>query len=170
MKKNKQTNKTNKNLCLLTTQNFQSKVTSFLPQSSGKWLRVLIVVQQQWSSRFLMIIDSRRPIISLTFPHNHAAHTHLCSQAYGPPLANQLAPHPSTQQPPSPLVFMLACSVPLHLEDECGEGGEDNKKETSLCLSSLIGSKLAGPWVKGQSDQSCNGNTSCHWSPTSCLR
>lgn len=134
------TNKQTKKLCLLTTQNFQSKVTSFLPQSSGKWLRVLIVVQQQWSSRFLMIVDSSHPIIVLAFPHNYAALTHLRSQACGPPLANQLAPHPSTQQAPSPLKFMSVCSAPLHLEDECGEGGEDNKKETSLCLSSLIGS------------------------------
>lgn len=51
-------------------------------------------------------------------------------------------------------------------------GGERRQqKEKYLCgLRFLIGSQRAEPLVKGQSGQSCIGSTSCHSSPTSCLR
>lgn len=44
------------------------------------------------------------------------------------------------------------------------------KKETFAGLRVLTGSQWAGPWVKGQSGQSCIGSTSCRSSPASCPR
>lgn len=86
--------------------------------------------------------NNSRPIVFFPFPHTFAALSQLCSHACGPPSKPASSPgtsiHPAGPLPP--LVFTLVCSAPLHLEDECGEGGGDNKKETSLCLSSLIGS------------------------------
>jgi len=95
--------------------------------------------------------------------------SHLCSHVCSSPSC-QPARHIHLSLP------LLWCSrwcaaLLCTWEDDCGEGGAgDNKKETSLCPSSLNGSSLAGPWVKGQSGQSCIGNTSCRSSPTSCLR
>lgn len=50
------------------------------------------------------------------------------------------------------------------------KGAETTKKgkESFAGLRVLIGSRWAGPWVKGQSGQSCIGSTSCRSSPTSC--
>lgn len=47
---------------------------------------------------------------------------------------------------------------------------EEATKEKSLCPSSLIGSWLVKPWVKEQLDQNYIGNSTCHLSPTSCLK
>lgn len=52
--------------------------------------------------------------------------------------------HPSTQQAPSPLVF----STSIHLEDECGEEGGDNKKR-NIFVSKVSYCVLAG-WAMGQ--------------------
>lgn len=44
------------------------------------------------------------------------------------------------------------------------------RKNSFAGLRFLIGSRWGGPWVKGQSGQSCIGSTSCRSSPTSCPR
>lgn len=85
---------------------------------------------------------------------------------------DQIEPNLSPASPPNRLLFWSRywCRA-LLWTDHVGGGDNIKKTKKQLCVKTcLIGSLRVGPWVKEPSDQSYSDNTSCHSSPTSCLR
>lgn len=137
------------NQCLLTQQNVKTKVTRILPQSSGKWLRVLIMVQQLWSSRRFVPMIAIQLLFFFTAQHCHIFFPSFPSTCLWCPSSQPASlAHPSTQQALSLLLCLCWCTVLLCIwKMNVGKKVETTKRKVFVSKFSYWA--LAG-WAMGQ--------------------